>query len=146
MYHQLVEGDCYKWYHQKGKLVSPEGKIGITKRETHFLALQHAKSIEKTLDREVTVIKNQLRTALGIVKSKAAALQYEECIAKLHAAGADVGDFGHSRKLFPEMLSIAGAYMKKRSTEFLSSPLPSTGMPPLFYVTGDKSANHYKPN
>lgn len=68
VYHQLVAGHCDKWYHQKEKLLSHLSS------ETHILALQHAKSIEKTLDREVTVVKNQLRTALGIVKSKAAAL------------------------------------------------------------------------
>ena len=40
------------------------------------------------------------------------------------------------------MLSVAGAYINKKSTEFLSSPLPNTGMPPHFYVTADKSTNH----
>ena len=109
--------------------------------ETHALALQHAKLIEKRFDREVTVVKNQLRTALGIVKSKAAVLQYEDRIAEFHPAGADVGDSGHLRKLFPEMLSVAGAYINKKSTEFLSSPLPNTGMPPNFYVTADKLTN-----
>ena len=136
VYHQLIAGHCDKWYHQKEKLLNHMSS------ETHALALHHAKSIEKRFDRDVTVVKNQLRTALGIVKSKAAALQYEDRIAELHAAGADVGDFGHSRKLFPEMLSVAGAYINKKSAEFLSSPLPNTGMPPHFYVTADKSTNH----
>ena len=134
--HQLIAGHCDKWYHQKEKLLNHMSS------ETHTLALQHAKTIEKRFDREVTVVKNQLRTALGIVKSKAAALQNEDRISELHAAGAHVGDFGHSRKLFPEMLSVAGAYINEKSTEFLSSPLPNTGMPPDFYVTADKSTNH----
>ena len=132
VYHQLVAGHCDKWYHQKEKLLSHLSS------ETHILALQHAKSIEKTLDREVTVVKNQLRTALEIVKSKAAALQYEDRIAEFYAAGADVGDFGHSRR----PVCCRCVYINKRSTEFLSSSLPSTGMPPHFYVTADKSTNH----
>ena len=39
------------------------------------------------------------------------------------------------------MLSVAGAYINKKSTEFLSSPLPNTGVPPHSYVTADKSTN-----
>lgn len=89
---------------------------------------------EKTMEREVKVVQNQLRIAIGIVKSKSAALQYESRIAELYAAGADVGDFGHSRKLFPEMISAACAYVDKKTTEFLSTPLPNTGMPPHFYT------------
>ena len=39
------------------------------------------------------------------------------------------------------MLSVAGTYINKKSTEFLSSPLPNTGVPPHSYVTADKSTN-----
>ena len=77
--------------------------------ETHVKALQHTKTIEKMVKREVNVVRNQLGTALGIVKSKSAVLQYESRIAQLYTAGADVGDFGHSRKLFPVMLAVACA-------------------------------------
>ena len=100
------------------------------------------KSVDQGNTRKVTVIKNQLRTAIGIVKSKAAAVQYEARIAELQASGADVGDFGHSRKLFPSMLSAVCAYIDEKTTTFLSTPLPNTGMPPHFYVTADKSTNH----
>ena len=92
--------------------------------------------------REVMVKKNQLRAALGIVKTKSADIQYEEGIAELHAAGADVGDFSHSRKLFPATLSAACAYIDKKTPVFLSTPLSSTGMSPHFYVTADKSTSH----
>ena len=74
--------------------------------------------------------------------SRPSLLQYEERIAELHAAGSDVGDFGHSQKLFPAMLSAACAYIDKKTSIFLSTPLPSTGMPPHVYVTADKSTNH----
>ena len=67
--------------------------------------MEFIKAVNESKSREVVVTKNQLRAALGIVKTKSAAIQYEERIAELHAAGSDVGDFGHSRKLFPAMLS-----------------------------------------
>ena len=77
VYDQLVAGHCERWYHQKEKLKNHLSS------DTHVQALQYAKSIEKKLKREVNVVRNQLRTALGIVKSKAAARQYEERIAEL---------------------------------------------------------------
>lgn len=81
--------------------------------------------------REKMVVKNLLRAALTVVKIKSAALHYETNIAQLFAAGADVGDFGHSRHMF---------------VKFMSTPLPNSGMHPHFYVTGDKSTNHRTTN
>ena len=77
-----------------------------------------------------------------MVKTKAAALHYESQIAQLYAAGADVGDFGHSRHMFAPMLKVACAFIDKEVTKFVSTALLSTGLPPHFYVTGDKSTNH----
>ena len=91
--------------------------------------------------REMIIAKNQLCAAIGVVKTKSAAIQYEECIAELQAAGADVGDLGHSRKMFPEMIKVACTYIDKKTADFLSTPLPNTGMPPHFYITADKSTN-----
>ena len=136
VYSDLIAGKCFRWYHQKERLNEHVAS------NTHIKAVQYTKETTQTSKRKTVVVKNQLRTALGIVKSKAAALQYESRIAELQAAGADVGDFGHSRKLFPAMLSVACAYIDKRTATYHSTCLPSTGMPPHFYVTADKSTNH----
>ena len=37
---------------------------------------------------------------------------------ELHHAGADVGDFGHSRFLFPQMIAVACAYIDKATQDF----------------------------
>jgi hypothetical protein len=71
LYQQLVAGMCDKWYHQKESV----GEHLVSK--THTAALEHMKSVDQGNMRKVTVIKNQLRTAIGIVKSKAAAVQYD---------------------------------------------------------------------
>ena len=99
------------------------------------------KLLNEGRSREMIVAKNQLCAAIGVVKTKSAAIQYEERIAKLQAAGADVRDFGHSRKMFPEMIKVVCAYIDKKTADFLSTPLPNTGMPPHFYITADKSTN-----
>ena len=89
------------------------------------------------------VVKNQLRAALTVIKTKSAALHYESNISQLFAAGADVvGDYGHSRRMFVPMLKAACAYIDKEVSKFLGTPLLNTGMPPHFYITGDKSTNH----
>ncbi len=137
---KLLSGNCDLWWHQKAKL------LDHLSGDTHQKATIHAKSLEKGLKREIKVVKNQLRTALGIVKSKTAAIHYEERIGELFLAGGDVGDFGHSRKLFPEMLSVMASYIDKRTAEFLATPLPNTGLKPNFYVTADKSTNLRKQN
>lgn len=90
------------------------------------------------------VVKNQLRATLTFVKTKSAALHYETNIAQLFAAGADVGDYGHSRHMFVPMLKAACTYINKDVSRFMSTPLPNTGMPPHFY--GDKSTNHRTTN
>ena len=77
-----------------------------------------------------------------MVKAKSAVIQYEERIAELYAASADVGEFGHLCKLFLAMLSAVCAYIDKKTLVFLSTPLQNTGMPPHFYVMADKSTNH----
>jgi hypothetical protein len=63
LYQQLVAGMCDKWYHQKESV----GEHLVSK--THTAALEHTKSVDQGNMRKVTVIKNQLRTAIGIVKN-----------------------------------------------------------------------------
>ena len=137
---KLVSGNCDLWWHQKAKLL--EHLSG----DTHQKAMLHAKSLENILKREVKVVKNQLRTALGIGKSKTAAVHYGERIAELFLAGGDVGDYSHSRKLFPDMLSVMTSYIDQKTAEFLATPLPNTGLKPNFYVTADKSTNLRRQN
>ena len=80
------------------------------------------------------MVKNQLRAIINVVKSKAAALHYEDHMAELCAAGADVGDFSHSRKMFVPMIKAIDAYIDNRVSTFLSRPLANTGLP-LHYLT-----------
>ncbi len=47
-------------------------------------------------------------------------MQYETSLAELFAAGADVGDFGHSRKLFINIIKAANCYIDKELKKFLS--------------------------
>ena len=57
-------------------------------------------------------------------------------------SGADVGDLGHGRTQFNDMIKVANAYITNKIKLFLSTPLPNTGFPPHFCITADKSTNH----
>ena len=89
---------------------------------------------------------NQLRAIINVVKSKAAALHYEDHVAELCAAGAVVGDFSHSRKMFVPMIKAIDAYIDNCVSTFLTRPLANTGLPPRYYVTADESPNNEPSN
>ena len=78
------------------------------------------------------VVKKQLRAIINVVKSKAAALHYEDHMAELCAAGADVGDFSHSRKMFVPMIKAIDACIDNCVSTFLARPLANTGLPPHY--------------
>ena len=91
------------------------------------------------------MVKNQLRAVINVVKSKAAAIHYEDHMAELYATGADVRDFSHSLKMFMPMIKAIDAYFDNQVSSFLARPLANTGLPPHYHVTADKPQNH-KPN
>lgn len=131
-------GGCQQWYRLKNRLLSHIEESS----ETHLNAVLYARDSKIVGARQETVVRNQLRTAIGIVQAKAAAVHYENRIAELHQAGADVGDFGHSRILFPQIIAVACCYVDHETQGFLTKNLPNTGLPPHYYVTADKSTNH----
>ena len=53
--------------------------------------------------------------------------------------GSDVGELGHSRKQFSAILCAAELWCDRQIADFLSTPLPSTKLPPHYYATCDKS-------
>ena len=132
-----------KWYRFKKALID---HLSGQESKTHQDAVHHKHLMKPLKARERLVVKNQLRAMLTVVKTKAATLHYESNIAELYAAGADVGDYGHSRQMFVPMLKAACTYVDKEVSTFLSTPLSNTGLPPHFYVTGDKSTNHRTTN
>ena len=50
------------------------------------------------------VTQNLVRVALGVCEMNSAGRHFETAIANHIATGSDLGDIGHSRKLFPDIL------------------------------------------
>jgi hypothetical protein len=63
IYKQLIAGKCDKWYHQKQAI---HQHLSF---ETHNNAVHHMKLLNEGRSREMIVAKNQLRAAIGVVKT-----------------------------------------------------------------------------
>ena len=88
------------------------------------------------------VIKNIVRVALTVVKSKCAAKHFETQIASHISTGSDMGEIGHSRKQFNGILRATEIYLDNQIEEYLLTPLKNTLLPPHFCGLADKSTVH----
>ncbi len=109
-YLKHCQGSCSEWRRLKHRVLTHLS--GSTK--THQNASKYAKEQAALKNRQRIAIRNQLRTAIGVVQTKCAAVHYENKIAELHQAGADIGDFGNSRMLFPQMMMLRAISLIKR--------------------------------
>ncbi len=93
--------------------------------------------MDKRKRRCITVTENIVCVAFNVIEMKTAAQHFERSIACHVATDSDMGDVGHSRKQFNSIMEAAEIYLITK--QYLLTPLVSTGLPPHFFVTGDKS-------
>lgn len=70
---------------------------GSRSGSAHIEALGIEEMKEKEGQKTLQTIKNQVSSGLHVIKTHSAGLNYEDCIALLSSAGADVGTLGHSK-------------------------------------------------
>ena len=128
-------GGCQPWYRIKNRLISHV----MDSSQTHVNATLYVRELKRVESRQRTVVRNQLRTAIAALLQWITRTGLPSYTKPAHA---DVGDFGHSRILFPQMISVACSFIDKETRAFLTKNLPNTGLPPHYYVTADKSTNH----
>lgn len=87
-------------------------------------------------------MKNIVRVALSVVESKCAATHFETQIAAHISTGSDMGEIGHSRKQFNDILRATEVYLDKEIEQYLLTPLQNTLLPPHFCGLADKSTIH----
>ena len=134
----LVKGGNPYWYHSKRNIKQHLVCAG-DHSQLHFESLQHDMALKKREARGLKVVNNLIRIALSVLKSKSAAQHFESEIAAHVSTGRDLGDLGHSRNHFNEILSAMQVWVDRQSGSFLAKPLQSTGFPPHFFITADKS-------
>ncbi len=136
----LISGKNQAWYNLKRMMQDHVGcsttrNGGMAHYKTLLLQKQQ-RTVERNLQQ---VMANQLSAVLMVVKVKAASLHYENMVGLLHSCGAEVGNIGHGRNQLNAMIKCFQVYLSNKTKEVLTSPIPSTGLPPHFSTTSDKS-------
>ena len=116
----------------------------------HSEMLKHAKAAEEVEFKEKNRNKKIART-LGTLIYKnlytgTAQSLYPVDVAMLKKEGVDVGELNHSRKYSAEFGKSIGEVVQGRVTNFLSSPLVQTGLPPPVKVVADKATHKHWSN
>ena len=75
------------------------------------------------MDRGIAVTENLVSIALTVVKAKSPAVHYETMVAMHAFMGFDVGELGHSRKQFNEILRCADVWCNREVSKYLSEPI-----------------------
>ena len=97
--------------------------------ETHFKALSIIGQDRKHRKRQCEAAETLVKCAFTAVKSKAAAVHYENKVAFAFSVGAQVGGCGHSRKMFPDLVKCMLSVIIKEIRNVMTKCLPSTGLP-----------------
>ena len=135
---QLIEGHNTYWSRQKFSIIEHMSMIGKG-AAVHKKAMEELKKHETNLKTEQDAIKNVFRAAVGVLKLKAAATNLESMLSLLATCGVKIGNIGHGRKNFNDIIYCLEKAIDEKTNKWLNSPLPSTGLPPHFWSTVDKA-------
>jgi hypothetical protein len=105
----------------------------------HKKAMEAFRKEEEREKRRSTVASNIFRAAIVDLKLGAAATHFETMISFLSCCSVDVGNIGHGRNNFNDILSCLEKSVNRRIDAWLNEPLPSTLLPPHFWATIDKA-------
>ena len=135
---EMITGKNSYWSRQKFAILEHFTMIGKGSA-IHKKALEEYKIHTTNKQREYNTIKNVFRGAVGVLKLKAAAMNFETMLSLLSTCGVPIGNIGHSRKNFNDIINCLEKAIDEKTSEWLRTPLPSTGMPPHFWSTVDKA-------
>eukprot|EP00794_Sanderia_malayensis_P021154 gene21154-23234_t len=144
---QYMGGSHQEWYSFKNRLVE-HFSCSSTRNggQFHLRSLQHQLKEKHRTDRNIRVNVHLVAAGIEICKIKSAGMSYESLIAFLSFCQADVGNIGHGRNQFPDIIKAAYIYVLKQTRLYMHEPLLSTGLPPHFSVAIDKSTPHRDTN
>ena len=84
-------------------------------------------------------IRNKTINKVVCNQLKSAALHYEHIICLLSRCGSSVGNLGHRRNQVDTMSKAFQAYLHKKATKIMTTPLPSTDLQPQFCSASEES-------
>jgi hypothetical protein len=114
--------------------------------QTHFKALTALNEEKNLMKANYKAAETLVKSAIVSIKSKSVAVHYEEQVAFAFSLGGQVGQSGHSRKLVPDLVRCLIEVVNERTKQELMKCLPSTGLPPHFYMALDKATVNKRTN
>jgi hypothetical protein len=141
---EMMSGKGDNWRRLKSRVL--QHMVCASDEQTHFKAMTLLNEEESLKAKHYEAAETLLKCALSAVKSKAAALHFESQVAFAYSVGGQVGQCGHSRKLFSEHLKCLLAVVNQQTKEKLTTCLESTGLPLHFYMTVDKATVNKRSN
>ena len=133
----LIEGRNQTWYRQKKSCIDHLCLIGDGSK-VHKNAMEVYQRQLKIMKRKTAATSNILRPTIADLKLGAGTRDFETLVSFLACCFADVGDIGHSRNNFSDILYCLEKTFNGRINAWLNHPLPSTQLPPHFWATVDK--------
>ena len=133
----LIEGQNQTWYRQKKNCIDHLCLIGDGSKVHQSAMKAYQRKLEMT-KRKTTATSNIFRAAIVDLKLGAAARHFETLISFLACCSVDIGDIGHSRNNFNDILYCLEKTVNRRINVWLNKPLPSTQLPPHIWATVDK--------
>lgn len=134
----LINGHNKCWYRQKFHCIDHLCYVGDGSKH-HRKAIGEYKTKREIIKKKSTVCSNLFRAAITDLKLGAAGKHFETLISFLASCSVDVGSIGHGRNNFNDMLYCLEKVLDEKIEEWLSTPLPSTLLPPHFWATTDKA-------
>jgi hypothetical protein len=135
---QLIEGGNQTWYRQKKSCMDHLCLSGESSK-VHKTAMETYQREKEMMKRKASATGNIFRAAITDLKLGAAARNFETMISFLACCGVDVGNIGHGRNKFSEILHCLEKTVNGKINDWLNQPLPSTQLPPHIWATIDKA-------
>ena len=133
----LIEGGNTTWYRQKSVCIKHLCLLSDSK--THNKAMKFYNSEVALQEKSTKATHNIFRAAITDLKLGAAAKNFESLLSLLTCCGVDIGQIGHNRNLFNDILYCLEKTVNNKIKTWLSQPLPSTQLPPHVWLTVDKA-------
>ena len=134
---ELLNGRGAHWRKLKSSVI--QHMLCACDGQTHFKALTALNEENNVKKANYKAAETLIKSALVSIKSKSAAVHYEEQVAFAYTLGAQVGQSGHSRKLVPDLVRCLIEVINQRAKEELPRCLPNTDLPPHYYMALDKA-------
>ena len=135
---EFFTGKGKKWIKFKSNLKKHHSGLDAT-ADIHCKGLKMINDLKTQETAQFKIHKVFIKAALECIQTKASAENFETTIAYYKSLGVNVGNIQHSRKCFPDLLSVICSTIDSRLDSYLAHPIPSTGAPPHLMITFDKS-------